>query len=437
MPTPARGPGRGRRGRGCRWAARPRSRSGRSCRPARSGRRPAGTRTRRRPACSAAAAPARFASSVSSAIVTTIWGKTTPCVSGSSGSSSARVPKSAASANVVSSLAGVGRVVVGHGVDSLRRSLLRELDSATTPGTGTRFPTRRVGNRRPLAFGDGGAPTDLNVLFVTVDQWRGDCLGAAGHPVVRTPNLDRLAAGGVSFRRHFAQAAPCGPSRASLYTGMYLMNHRSVLNGTPLDARHTNVALVARRLGYEPALFGYTDTSVDPRTVAPDDPRLRSLRGRAPGLRSGVRPPRGQPRARGSTGCAPRASTSPTTGARFVDQPGATGTPLAHAVRRRAHPDRVPHRPAARLRRRPFRSDERAVVRAPLVSPAAPAVPRARAVRHDVRPGVGAATGPRHDTRPTKARSTRCSALMIDHPVVDVARRSAGADASCARPTTG
>ncbi len=126
--------------------------------------------------------------------------------------------------------------------------------------------------------------TGLNVLFVTVDQWRGDCLSSAGHPVVRTPNLDRLAAGGVSFRRHFAQAAPCGPSRASLYTGMYLMNHRSVLNGTPLDARHTNVAWMARGLGYEPALFGYTDTSVDPRTVGPDDPRLRDYEGVLPGF---------------------------------------------------------------------------------------------------------------------------------------------------------
>jgi arylsulfatase A-like enzyme len=136
---------------------------------------------------------------------------------------------------------------------------------------------------------------DLNVLFVTVDQWRGDCLGHAGHPVVKTPNLDRLAAGGVSFRRHFAQAAPCGPSRASLYTGMYLMNHRSVLNGTPLDARHTNVALVAREQGYEPALFGYTDTSVDPRTVAPDDPRLRSYEGVLPGFDAVAHVPEGNP----------------------------------------------------------------------------------------------------------------------------------------------
>jgi len=141
-----------------------------------------------------------------------------------------------------------------------------------------------TGSDLPPADLRTGAPTALNVLFITVDQWRGDCLSSAGHPVVRTPNLDRLAAGGVSFRRHFAQAAPCGPSRASLYTGMYLMNHRSVLNGTPLDARHTNVALMARGLGYDPALFGYTDTSVDPRTVGPDDPRLRDYEGVLPGF---------------------------------------------------------------------------------------------------------------------------------------------------------
>ena len=127
-----------------------------------------------------------------------------------------------------------------------------------------------------------------NVLYITVDQWRGDCLGVAGHPVVQTPNLDRLAAEGVLFRRHFAQAAPCGPSRASLHTGQYLMNHRSVLNGTPLDARFTNVALEARSRGYDPVLFGYTDASPDPRVLAADDPRLLTYEGVLPGFRAVV-----------------------------------------------------------------------------------------------------------------------------------------------------
>ena len=119
----------------------------------------------------------------------------------------------------------------------------------------------------------------MNVLFITADQWRGDCLSSLGHPCLQTPNLDRLAADGMLFARHFAQATPCGPSRASLYTGMYLHNHRSVNNGTPLDARHTNVALEARKAGYDPALFGYTDVSADPRQHTPDDPALRTYSG--------------------------------------------------------------------------------------------------------------------------------------------------------------
>ena len=124
----------------------------------------------------------------------------------------------------------------------------------------------------------------MNILFITADQWRGECLSALDHPHVKTPNLDALAADGVSFKRHFAQATPCGPSRACLYTGMYMQNHRSVLNGTPLDRRHTNVALEARKAGYKPALFGYTDMSPDPRHYAPEDYVLGSYEGVLPGM---------------------------------------------------------------------------------------------------------------------------------------------------------
>jgi len=118
-----------------------------------------------------------------------------------------------------------------------------------------------------------------NILFITADQWRGDCLSAVGHPHVRTPHIDGLARAGVTFRRHFAQAAPCGPSRASLYTGTYLHTHRAVLNGTPLAPNLTNIAREARAAGYRPALFGYTDTTADPRGLTPGDPRLTSYEG--------------------------------------------------------------------------------------------------------------------------------------------------------------
>src|SRR5687767_3007024 len=81
-----------------------------------------------------------------------------------------------------------------------------------------------------------------NVLFITLDQFRGDCLSCAGHPLVRTPNLDALVGSGVRLARHYSQASPCGPGRAALYTGMYQMNNRVVANGTPLDARFDNIA---------------------------------------------------------------------------------------------------------------------------------------------------------------------------------------------------
>ncbi len=122
-----------------------------------------------------------------------------------------------------------------------------------------------------------------NILLITADQWRAECLSVLGHRV-QTPHLDALAADSVLFENHFANAVPCGPSRASLHTGMYLQNHRSGPNGTPLDSRHTNWALEVRKLGYEPALFGYTDTSNDPRDYDPDHAYMKTYEGPLPGI---------------------------------------------------------------------------------------------------------------------------------------------------------
>ncbi len=113
-----------------------------------------------------------------------------------------------------------------------------------------------------------------NVLFIIADQWRGDCLSLLGHPSVRTPNLDRLAARGTTFTRHFGQSAPCGPARASMLTGLYVMNHRVVANGVPLAANHPNLALELRRGGFDPCLVGYTTTIPDPRGTTPQDLRF-------------------------------------------------------------------------------------------------------------------------------------------------------------------
>ncbi len=59
----------------------------------------------------------------------------------------------------------------------------------------------------------------VNVLFLAIDDLRPE-LGCYGHPLARSPNIDRLAAQGVLFNRAYCQEAICSPSRASLMTGL-------------------------------------------------------------------------------------------------------------------------------------------------------------------------------------------------------------------------
>ena len=130
-----------------------------------------------------------------------------------------------------------------------------------------------------------------NVLLVVVDQWRADfvphVLRAHGdRAFLSTPNLDRLCAEGVTFANHVTTAVPCGPARASLLTGLYLMNHRAAQNTVPLDQRHFTLAKALRQLGYDPALIGYTTTVPDPRTTSVNDPRFQVLGDIMDGFRS-------------------------------------------------------------------------------------------------------------------------------------------------------
>ena len=51
------------------------------------------------------------------------------------------------------------------------------------------------------------------MLFVAADRMRGDCIRAVGHPNMRTPNLDLMAAEGTVFDRGFSSGPVCVPSR--------------------------------------------------------------------------------------------------------------------------------------------------------------------------------------------------------------------------------
>lgn len=64
-----------------------------------------------------------------------------------------------------------------------------------------------------------------NILFVCVDQWRGDALGVAGHPVAETPHLDALARTGYRFTRAYSSCPSCVAARAGIMTGLRPARH--------------------------------------------------------------------------------------------------------------------------------------------------------------------------------------------------------------------
>ncbi len=95
------------------------------------------------------------------------------------------------------------------------------------------------------------------VVFITDDQ-RADCLGLEGHPLLRTPNIDRLADEGVAFRNAFVTTAICCVSRASFYTGQYARNHRIADFATPLsdDQLARTFPGLLQQAGYRTGCFG-------------------------------------------------------------------------------------------------------------------------------------------------------------------------------------
>jgi N-acetylglucosamine-6-sulfatase len=103
-----------------------------------------------------------------------------------------------------------------------------------------------------------GAAQPPNVVFVLVDDLRWDELGAAGHPVVRTPHIDRLARAGALFRNAFVTTPLCSPSRASFLTGQYARSHGIIDNTNRSAASHrlNTFPLLLQRAGYETAFVG-------------------------------------------------------------------------------------------------------------------------------------------------------------------------------------
>jgi len=103
---------------------------------------------------------------------------------------------------------------------------------------------------------DGATPTSPNILVIQADQLTPGVLPAYGHPLVKTPHIDRLAENGVVFESAYCNFPLCVPSRASMMAGRFAHNVQSWDNATEMAASIPTLAHYLRSVGYHTVLSG-------------------------------------------------------------------------------------------------------------------------------------------------------------------------------------
>jgi len=97
------------------------------------------------------------------------------------------------------------------------------------------------------------------IVLVTLDTLRADHMSAYGHPIQTTPFFDSLAEKGVLFRRAYSHSATTKPSHSSIFTSLYVMQHRVESNTLVLDDAYTTLAEMLSDAGFRTAAFVSVD----------------------------------------------------------------------------------------------------------------------------------------------------------------------------------
>ena len=125
---------------------------------------------------------------------------------------------------------------------------------------------------RTLARQAAPAKKRPNFIIMMTDDQRSDAMGVARHPILKTPNMDRIATEGTRFTQAFVTNSLCSPSRTSFLTGLYSHKHGVTTNAVtemlPDDPKkchtHTNYLQRLREAGYQTALVGKWHLAPDP-----------------------------------------------------------------------------------------------------------------------------------------------------------------------------
>lgn len=95
-----------------------------------------------------------------------------------------------------------------------------------------------------------------NVVVILTDDQRWDALSCAGHPHLKTPRMDQLAAEGVYFENAFCTTSLCSPCRATILSGLYAHRHGVVNNFTEYPVELASYPRQLQRAGYKTAYIG-------------------------------------------------------------------------------------------------------------------------------------------------------------------------------------
>ena len=116
--------------------------------------------------------------------------------------------------------------------------------------------TRRelIGLLGTAALAKGGPPP--NILFIMADDHAAHAISAYGSRINQTPNIDRIANGGVRLSNCFCTNSICTPSRAAILTGQYSHKNGVYTLEEPLDPKRNHVAKELQRAGYQTAMIG-------------------------------------------------------------------------------------------------------------------------------------------------------------------------------------
>jgi len=97
-----------------------------------------------------------------------------------------------------------------------------------------------------------------NILFFLIDDQRNDQISCAGHPIVKTPTVDKLAEDGIRFTNAFVTTSICAASRASIFTGLYECKHNFTFGKDPIKMEYltSSYPYLLKKSGYSTGFVG-------------------------------------------------------------------------------------------------------------------------------------------------------------------------------------